>query len=103
VGRDGSLPERGTPPWALRLRAWEGGFYGGGASRLAGQDCLRTSGLYHLAYAHLEGLRALAAEDPLERQQARARQQDQLRKTRRSGQRLASSLRGGAASRGAQS
>jgi hypothetical protein len=96
-------PNAAPPAWALRLRAWEGGFYGGGASRLAGQDCLRTSGLYHLAYAHLEGLRALAAEDPLERQQARGRQQDQLRKTRRSGQRLASSLRGGAASRGAQS
>ena len=73
------------PPWALRLRAWEGGFYGGGASRQAGIDCLRTSGLcLHLAYANLEGLRALAADNAQEREQASARHQDQLRKTRRS-------------------
>ena len=89
---------RNPPPWALRLRSWEGGFYGGGASREAGIDCLRTSGLYHLAYANLEGLRALAADNAQEREQARARHQDQLRKTKRSHKRLAAARQGGAKS-----
>jgi hypothetical protein len=83
------------PPWALRLRAWEGGFYGGGASRLAGIDCLRTSGDYHLAFAHLEAMRALAAATPQERREARGRHEDQLRKTQRSRRRLVSALGGG--------
>jgi hypothetical protein len=83
------------PPWALRLRAWEGGFYGGGASRQAGLECLRTSGDYHAAYADFEALQALAARDPQEGRAARARHQDQLRKTQRSRGRLAAALQGG--------
>ena len=82
------------PPWALRLREWEGGFYGGGASRLAGIECLRTSGDYHLAYAHLEEVRARAASTPEERRQALARRDDQMRKTRRSRGRLMAAVQG---------
>jgi hypothetical protein len=92
-------PAGDDPPlWALRLRAWEGGFYGGGASRQAGIDCLRTSGDYHAAYAHLEALRAKSARDPQEGRAARARHEDQLRKTQRSRQRLTAALQGGPAS-----
>lgn len=89
-------PTGGDPPlWALRLRAWEGGFYGGGASRQAGLECLRTSGDYHAAYADLEALQAMAARDPEERRAARARHEDQVRKAQRSRRRLAAALHGG--------
>jgi hypothetical protein len=82
------------PAWALRLRAWEGGFYGGGASRLAGMDCLSASRNYHLAYAHLEGMRALAATTSAEHADARARRDKHLEAFQRAGRRLGAARRG---------